>query len=95
MTIHLENLGDRSTLVNGHDFVTVQHPLKIRPSGNAYAAAKNLKSASGLWATLPDEICVQILEFLEPASLDTLGQTCKALFAFSRFEELWKAFCVE
>ena len=80
---------------NTHDHIAVQHPLRIKPSGNAYTANNDLRLAAGLWKSLPDEIWILILELLDPCSLNTLGLTCKALFAFSRFEDLWKAFCVQ
>lgn len=66
------------------------HPLGIRPSGNAYAAASNLRSASSLLCRLPDELLIQILDFLDAPALFSLGGTCKALYAFTTFEDLWK-----
>ena len=80
----------------GHDSLTVPpHPLKIRPSGNVYTASVNIKLAAGLLAALPDELLIQVLEFFDAASLKRLGWTCKALYAFSRFEDLWKTLCIE
>lgn len=78
------------------DIVTVPpHPLRIKPSGNAYTATKNLKSAAGLFAALPDELLVQVFEFLDATSLGRIGATCKALYAFSRLEDLWKTLYIE
>ena len=78
------------------DIVTVaSHPLGIKPSGNAYTAQKNVKSATGRLCFLPDEILVQILEFLDTPSLKAIGGTCKALYAFSRLDEIWKTICIE
>lgn len=71
------------------------HPLGIKPAGNAYTSDGNLKSAAGSLAYLPDELIVQILEFLDATSLLKLGKTCKALYAFAQFEELWKALFIE
>ncbi len=71
------------------------HPLKVKPAGNAYVGVRNIKSAAGLFSVLPDEIIVNILEYLGPTSLLQLGSTCKALYAFSRLEELWKTLFVE
>ena len=71
------------------------HPLGIKPSGNAYDARNDLKSRSGLFASLPDDLVIQILEYLRPPSLIKVGATCKALYAFSRFDELWKSLLVE
>ena len=44
---------------------------------------------------LPDEVIIQVLESLDATSLQCLGCTCKALYAFSRFEDLWKTLCIE
>lgn len=71
------------------------HPLGIRPAGNAYTAIKNIKSSAGLFSTLPDELIVQVLEFLRHRPLLVLGFTCKALYAFCRFDDLWKTLFIE
>ena len=71
------------------------HPLRIKPSGNAYTAIANIKPASGLFSSLPDELIIQSLEYLDGESLLRVGGTCKALFAFTRFEDLWKTLCIE
>jgi len=62
----------------------------VRPAGNAYTATANLKSAAGSFSCLPDELLVSVLEFLDAKALVDLGSTCRALYAFSRFEDLWK-----
>lgn len=90
---HQENVRRRS---GQYDFLTVPlHPLKIKPAGNAYTATKNIKLAAGSFALLPDELLVQVLEYLGAASLKRLGSACKALYAFSRLEDLWKTLCIE
>lgn len=71
------------------------HPLRIKPAGNAYTATENIKMAAGTFVTLPDELLIQVLELLDAASLKRLGCACKALYAFSRLEELWKTLCIE
>ena len=71
------------------------HPLRIQPSGNGYTAPQTIKQAAGLFANLPDESIIQVLEYLDATSLRWLGCACKALYAFSRVEELWKTLCVE
>ena len=71
------------------------HPLRIKPTGNAYTSSSNLKSATGYFTCLPDELIVQILEYLEARNLLQLGATCKALYAFARFEDLWKSLFIE
>lgn len=79
-----------------NDSLTVPlHPLRIKPAGNAYTATENIKLAAGLFKGLPDELIIQVLEYLDAASLKELGCTCKALYAFTRLEELWKALCIE
>lgn len=71
------------------------HPLGIRPSGNAFTATANLKTAIGTFALLPDELLTQFLEYLDFQDLLRLGATCRALHAFTRSEELWKALLSE
>lgn len=79
-----------------HDSLAVPtHPLRIKPAGNAYTATENIKLAAGLFMGLPDELIIQVLESLDATSLKRLGYTCKALYAFSRLEDLWKALCVK
>lgn len=80
----------------GNDSVTVPyHPAGVKPTGNAYNATKNLKSATGIFVALPDELLVQVLEYLDAGSLQNIGCTCKAMYAFSRLEDLWKTLCTE
>lgn len=71
------------------------HPLGIKPAGNAYTAQDDLKSVAGCFSHLPDELVVQVLEFLDSTALVRLGATCKALYAFCRFDDLWKTLLVE
>lgn len=72
-----------------------RHPLNFKPTGNAYVGVKNIKSAAGFFSILPDELILKILENLGSTSLLQVGSTCKALYAFSRLEELWKTLYVE
>lgn len=72
-----------------------RHPLGVRPSGNALTSTVNLKRAAGKFAVLPDELLAQLLEILEAKDLLRLGGTCRALHAFTRNEELWRALFVE
>lgn len=76
--------------IDGQHHRVPPHPLDVKPSGNAYAAEKNSKDASGLFAQLNDEVLMQILQCWDAVGLVTVGSTCKALYAFSRAEELWK-----
>ena len=69
--------------------------MKIKPLGNAYTATDDIKLAAGSFTALPDEVLIQVLEFLDATSLKRLGFACKTLYAFSRHEELWKTLCIE
>ena len=67
------------------------HPLGVKPSGNALLAAENLRHAVGTFNLLPDELILMLLESLDGPSLLNIGRTCKAFYAFTRAEDLWKA----
>lgn len=71
--------------------IGVRHALGVRPSGNAYLSSHNLKDAAGYFAMWPDELIATFLEGRTPRELLALGSTCKALHAFTRNEELWRA----
>lgn len=78
-----------------HDGVPA-HPLDIKPLGNLYSAAgPSIKKYSGLFSRLPDEIILQLLEYICVPELLSLGGTCKALYAFCRHDEIWRALFVE
>lgn len=81
--------------VEGEDSAVRRHPLRVRPSGNALTSQLNLKAACGGFAVLPDELLAQLLEILQAQDLLQLGATCRALHAFTRNEELWRALFVE
>ena len=70
------------------------HPLGIKPAGNAYSASENIKTRCGLFARLPDELLSHILESFDAEVLIRLGSTCRALYAFTRLDELWRALFV-
>lgn len=80
---------------DSRDDLVLRHPLGLRPSGNAFSASTNLKEACGGFALLPDELIVLPLEGLDAVDLLQLGATCRALHAFTRNEELWRALFVE
>lgn len=85
-------LDEEQTLPEDHTSAALpSHPLAIRPAGNAYTSKINLRSAAGFFRRLKDELINEILEYLDAQSLQRIGSTCKALYAFSRSEELWKA----
>lgn len=79
----------------GDSSLVIRHPMGVRPSGNALTSTHNLKAACGYLAALPDELVVQLLESLEARDLLLLGGTCKALYSFTRSEELWRTLFVE
>lgn len=70
------------------------HPLGIKPLGNAFTAKKNIRAGAGSFASLPDELLIQVIESLDSISLMRFGNTCKALYAFSRQDDLWKTICL-
>jgi hypothetical protein len=70
------------------------HPLGVKPSGNALLATWSLRDATGTFQHLPDELILILLEYLDGPSLLSFGRTCKAFYAFTRAEELWKALFV-
>ncbi len=68
------------------------HWNRIKPSGQVYLATENIKIAAGPFSMLPDELIVQLLEYLDILSTLRFGSTCKALWAFSRLDEpLWRS----
>ncbi|KAF2662922.1 F-box domain-containing protein [Lophiostoma macrostomum CBS 122681] len=71
------------------------HPLNVKPAGNAFTASENLKSHCGAFARLPDELLNHILESFDADALVRLGSTCKALYAFTRLDELWRTLFIE
>lgn len=93
--VKLQSSVDDSTTESEQSTAVRRHPLGIRPSGNAFTSNVNLKAACGSFSVLPDELLIQLLEYLDAPSLLKLGGTCRALFAFSRAEELWKTLFLE
>ena len=72
------------------------HPLGVKPLGNVYdASSPNIKVGAGSFVKLPDELLLQLLEYCAAFELLKLGATCKALYAFCSYDELWKALFVE
>ncbi|KAF2187764.1 F-box domain-containing protein [Zopfia rhizophila CBS 207.26] len=71
------------------------HPLGIKPAGNAYTASENIKSQCGAFARLPDELLSHVFESFDAETLVRLGGTCRALYAFTRVDELWRALFIQ
>jgi hypothetical protein len=90
----VQNNGDDCDAVEVQVFIP-SHPLNVKPSGNKYSASQDARNAIGIFQILPDEILAVLLEYFDSNSLRHLGATCKALYAFSRLEDLWKALLVE
>ncbi|ANB15922.1 hypothetical protein AWJ20_3566 [Sugiyamaella lignohabitans] len=77
-------------------FVT-KHPLGVLPKGNALMlmggndTALRLQTLGPYFGSLPEEILMAILQEIEsPLDLLHTGYACKALYAYSSFDELWK-----
>lgn len=67
------------------------HPLGIKPLGNRYfASGPDARTSGGIWAALPDEVLMAVLERLDSSVLLGLGATCRFLYAFTHTDELWK-----
>jgi hypothetical protein len=77
------------------DATIPHHPLGVKPSGNALTATWSLRAAVGTLAILPDEMILPLLEYLEAPDILRLGRTCKALYAFTRAEEVWKTLFIQ
>ena len=72
------------------------HPRGVKPLGNLYSSSdRNIKTRSGSFASLPDEVLLYVLEYLEARHLLHLAATCKALYAFTCHDELWKTLLAE
>lgn len=68
------------------------HQLGVRPSGNALTAnaSEDLRNHTGLFRRIPDELILSLLEWLDEDALLALGSTCRALYAYSSFDQLWR-----
>ncbi|KAK0729176.1 hypothetical protein B0T21DRAFT_314739 [Apiosordaria backusii] len=67
------------------------HPLGIKPLGNKYFSNGNdARKYMGSLQGLPDEMLIQLLEYLDTRTLRLLGYTCKFLFACCMSDDVWK-----
>lgn len=89
------SLVDSAEVDDSTSAILPPHPLGVRPAGNAYTTSINLRTASGRFSRLTDELINEFLEYLDGRSLVQAGATCKALYAFSRSEDLWKTLFLE
>ena len=73
---------------------TEQHPLEVRPAGNALTSSDNAQRYMGFFGRLPDALLLLVLEFLDQSALVDLGSTCRGLYAYSTFDQLWRDIAV-
>ena len=72
------------------------HPLGIKPLGNQYLfSGKVARESLGSLQQLPDEVLMQLLEYLDQRALRLLGYTCRFLFACCVSDDLWKSLFLE
>ncbi|KAI0140951.1 Clavaminate synthase-like protein [Hypoxylon sp. NC0597] len=72
------------------------HPLGVKPLGNQYlVSGPTARQSLGSLGPLPDEMILQILEYLDILSLKNAGLTCRFLYAFCQLDELWKTLFLE
>ncbi|KAK9421091.1 hypothetical protein SUNI508_06236 [Seiridium unicorne] len=91
----LVSINGAAIVESSTEFIPV-HPLGIKPLGNQYFASGPLaRQALGHVGRLPDEMILQLLEYLQPESLESLGSTCRFLHAFCRLDDLWKPLFLE
>ena len=78
------------------DNESLRHPLLVKPSGNAITSnGIDLRASMGTLGQLPDALVLVLLEFLDQRSLANLGTTCRALFAYTTYDQLWRDLAVE
>ncbi|KAK4152417.1 hypothetical protein C8A00DRAFT_16262 [Chaetomidium leptoderma] len=72
------------------------HPLGIKPLGNKYfSSGEDARMLLGTLQVLPDEMLMQLLEYLDPRALRLFGYTCKFLFACCVVDDIWKTIFLE
>ena len=67
-----------------------RHPLGVRPSGNALTSNHNLQTSMGLFGRIPDALVLLLFEYLDQDSLVNAGRTCRGLFAYSAYDQVWR-----
>lgn len=85
-----EYIRDENPEYESSQHETRRHPLGVKPSGNALTSDKNLQSAMGSFASLPDTLVLSVLEYMDQDCLVTLGSACRGLFAYSVYDQLWR-----
>lgn len=72
------------------------HPLGIKPLGNKYfSGGGDARRSMGVLQILPDEMLMQLLEYLDQRTLRLFGYTCKFLFACCVSDDIWKTIYLE
>lgn len=98
-----ENVSEsRPAKTNQKIFLSLAHPLAIKPLGNYYfdSTSPGFKGSCrspglGSIARLTDELILDIIEhFLGPRDLCCLAQASRALYAFSYHDEIWRVWTV-
>ncbi len=80
---------------SGLDSSVPPHPLGIKPLGNKYFATDDARTRLGVLQALPDEMLMQLLEYLDLPALRLLGYTCKFLFACCASDDIFKSIFLE
>lgn len=88
---HESKADDGQILFHGE---TEQHPLGVRPAGNALTSSQNDMQYMGLFGRLPDALLLLVLEFLDQSALVSLGSSCRGLYAYSSLDQLWRDIAV-
>lgn len=84
----ISNTKNHSTRSDEHE--SFRHPLGVRPAGNALSSEENASISIGLFARLPDALILTLLEWLDAQSLAAMGSTCRGLFAYCSYDQLWR-----
>lgn len=72
------------------------HPFGIKPLGNKYfSGGDDARKYLGTFQVLPDEMLMQLIEYLDARTLRLLGYTCRFLFACSMSDDVWKTIFLE
>jgi hypothetical protein len=72
------------------------HPLGIKPLGNKYfSSGRDARRSMGVLQALPDEMLMQLLEYMDKQALRRLGYTCRFLFACCAVDDIWKSVFLE
>lgn len=80
----------------GSDSSVPPHPLGIKPLGNKYfSSGEDARKSMGVLQLLPDEMLMQLLEYMDKPTLRRLGYTCRFLFACCTSDDIWKAIFLE